>query len=205
MVCPNLLTVCQWLLFCLFPLFVVVQSHCWVYNQSLPFWLLKWIQIFASHTFISTKLFLDLNVKGVKYCGLDFHSWWFWQLLLSFKPRWDKHLFFLLSKYYLNNGADVLGEAASTWEAQPDVTFHLLIFCPSFCLHRGPCHLPLIAPVVKVCVGVWECVCVSEREGVWVSERVIKDGVWSGSEEFPWGITEAAGLGVKGTTIENSL
>lgn len=33
---------------------------------------------------------------------------------------------------------------------------------------------------------------------MWVSEQVIQDGVWSGSEEFPWGITEAAGLGVKG-------
>lgn len=58
---------------------------------------------------------------------------------------------------------------------------------------RGPCNHSLLAPADEECVSV--CVC------VWQREWVIQDGVWSRSEEFPWGITEAAGLGVKGTTL----
>lgn len=44
---------------------------------------------------------------------------------------------------------------------------------------RGPCNHSLFALNVRLCV--------------------VQDGVRSGSEEFPRGLAEAAGLGVKGT------
>lgn len=99
----------------------------------------------------------------------------FCSVLFSFKHRPDMHFDFLLSKNHVSYRADAVVEAvrvskqlgvstASVSEAAPALGLHLLMSCPSFSLRRGPCNLPFIAPVVKVCGCVSVCGSVCERE-----------------------------------------